>query len=290
MNRCSYNALAFLCTVSVISMSADHALSLTELEDGLLARVSAQGIAFNLEGFSLSGDLGLTYSGDSGESMTLEKWELSRTDHPSSTFDDPYRLSIDTENLVGQPVEALRLQEPYNTDGSLVWNLAADWSNTSASGDFDGGAIVIDGLRSYAGQFNVAPSLSADSSFINFGIASEVAVDEFSFRPNGRLYRDGQLSIEGIYFGGANGNLWELASLENQPGTLRIASSGEDSWLELAIDWPKNGQSDSGAIRVDGINVLDLLAPNLANLLPAGVTLGASLQGIELQYLNVRLH
>ena len=73
-----------------VPASAMEALS----ERDLAAVQGRDGFYFNLQNFSLSGQLSLTYASPDGSTLKLGDLALSRSDDPDHLLDDPYALWI----------------------------------------------------------------------------------------------------------------------------------------------------------------------------------------------------
>ncbi|HJV96330.1 MAG TPA: hypothetical protein VJ608_09855, partial [Albitalea sp.] len=111
---------------AALASAAGLAAALEPLADSELAAVrGADGLAFNLQNFSLSGPLTLTYTNPSGSSLWFSNLSLSRSDDPDATFSDPYLLKVASRG--GGLADVIRLSEPLNANGLLKWQFAADW-------------------------------------------------------------------------------------------------------------------------------------------------------------------
>jgi hypothetical protein len=278
-----------LAAAALIACATAPVAAMQALADGDLGEVhGADGVAFNLSGFSLSGPLTLTYTAPNGDSLSLENLALSRSDDPDATFSDPYTLKI-----VQRPglADAIVLSEPANANGLLKWQFAADWHVDTSSTDlprFDGGALVISDLVSKGGSVTLTtPAMPGVEGFA-FGIALNLDVGALAFRARGRNDSSEQLQFSGIHLSAAdsNGNLlgtpWALADATNQPGILNaITDADGNSYLHVGIDWPKNGAAPLAGL------VIDNIAFNSAS---GNVDLGSSRIGtMQIQYVDIKL-
>ncbi|WP_022980405.1 hypothetical protein [Ideonella sp. B508-1] len=75
---------------AMVPAAAMEALS----ERDLAAVQGRDGFNFNLQNFSLSGQLSLTYAAPDGSTLRLGDLALSRSDDPDHLLDDPYALWI----------------------------------------------------------------------------------------------------------------------------------------------------------------------------------------------------
>src|SRR2546427_1468523 len=110
-----------------LAAAACHAAAMQPLPDAELAAVrGSDGLAFNLQNFSLAGPLTLTYTmpGPAGANLWLSNLSLSRSDDPAATFSDPYQLKVVARG--NGLADVIRLSEPANANGALKWQVAAD--------------------------------------------------------------------------------------------------------------------------------------------------------------------
>ena len=263
------------------------AFALTELEDTALSGISARGLAFNLQNVSLSGDVAVTYRGAAGQRLTFGRLEVSRSDDPAATFADPYRLELNSRGA--GHADALVLTTPLNSDDLLGWRLVADWSSFDGRTEFRGGALLIDNLQAHGNSLSLtAPDIGRPKAFV-FGAGLQYDIDSIAFRPGGRddLDPGRELKIRGIHLGGRYGGPWEIATLDNQPGTFRAMSDGS---LQLQLDWPRDKMAPVGTVSIDNVDIFALLDFGFQAMLPVGSRAGIGIDRVQLQYLNVRLH
>src|SRR5438034_8977298 len=137
-------ALRQLAAIVSMAVAVGHALAMQPLADTELASVHGRdGLAFNLQNFSLSGPLTLTYTapGESGGSLWLGNLSLSRSDDAASTFSDPYTLRVLSRGA--GLADVVRLGEPLNASGLLKWQFAAHWGVNASGMDVQGGALAL---------------------------------------------------------------------------------------------------------------------------------------------------
>jgi len=271
------------------------------LADDELANVSGRdGLAFNLQNFSLSGQLTLTYTmpGPSGSNLWLGNLSLSRSDDPLSTFTDPYTLRVLSRG--NGLADVIRLTEPLNTGGLLKWQFAADWGVNADGLDFQGGALVVNDLVTRGGSVTLTTPSAPNVEGIAFGLALQADIANLMVRPRGRddvtspdpSTVTEQLRLSGIHLGAASdtgvllNSPWVLADATTQPGIFNaITDASGNSFLHLGIAWPTtSAPAPIGGLLIDSIVFK-------SDSLPGGqLDLGSSRIGtIQLQYLDVKL-
>lgn len=295
------SAVATVWAAMVVGLGSPvaQAGSLTPLSDEELSSVQGRdGFAFNLQGYSLTGSLSLTYSmpSPSTASLTLANWSMSRSDDPLGSFYDPYTLDIVSRGA--GLADVIQINEPLNVNGSLKWQFAADW-NVNANGiNFDGGAFVVKDLVSYGGSLSLTtPDVSTTYDGLAFGLAIRADIGGFMIRPRGRdditQINPGtvaeQLAFTGIHIGAADsdGNLlgkpWVLADVTNQPGIINaVTDANGQSYLHVGIDWSRApGGAPIGGLLIDNIAFKSDVTGN--------VDLGSSRVGtIQINYMDIR--
>jgi hypothetical protein len=269
------------------------------MDDAELSAVrGADGLAFNLRGFSLSGPLTLTYTSPTGNSLWLSDLALSRSDDPAATFSDPYRLQVLARG--NGLADVIRLSEPENANGLLKWQFAADWGVNADGTDFRGGALVVQDLVTRGGSLTLTTPAAADVEGIAFGAALRLDIANLMLRPRGRddttnadpASVSEQWRLSGIHLGAASssgvllGSPWAIADATTQPGIINaVTDANGNSNLHIGIDWPTNGNSAAiGGLLIDNITFK-------SSALPGGVLdLGSSRVGtMQIQYLDVKL-
>lgn len=287
-------ALAAACT-------SGQAGTLTPLADDELSAVSgADGLAFNLRDFSISGPLTLTYTmpGPGGATLSLSNLALSRSDDLASIFSDPYRLDIFSRG--GGLADVVSLREPANVDGLLRWQFAADWRVNADNIDFDGGALVVQDLVSRAGSVTLTTPADPAVQGIAFGAALRLDIGNLLLRPRGRDDTTAadpagvseQLRLAGVHLGAAAsdgtllGTPWAIADATTQPGIVNaVTDANGSSSLHIAIDWPTSGHNAAvGGLAIDNLSFKSAALPGGA------LDLGSSRIGtMQIQFLDVKL-
>ena len=270
--------------------------SMRALEDDELSTVrGADGIAFNLQNFSLTSSLTnpltLTYLSPTGASLMLSNLDLSRSDDPDQ-FADPYQLSLLTR--VSAPDE-IAIDFPLNTAGNQKWQLTADFSNTDAAGNkFFGGTLQVQDLTMKGGGLYVSPSTIADTEGIAFGLGTQLDIASLAVYSRGRnaagvIDTSDSLAITGIHLADANtGGAWMLADLDRHPGLINAATDATGSYLHLQIGWPTTSDPvPAGALSIQNITFTTAgtngAAPSVTNI---G---GASIASLQINYLDIKL-
>lgn len=264
--------------------------ALKPLNDEELSDVrGADGLAFNLSGFSLQGPLTVTYTAPDGASLSLGNLSLSRSDDPTATFSDPYTLNVVAR--AGLP-DAIELREPANTNGLLKWQFAADWSVTANGTVFDGGALLVNDWVSKGATLTLAPPTTSGVEGIGFGLALNLDIGGVAWQPRGRSDATQQLLFSGVHLhaAAADGTLlatpWLLADATNQPGIINAETDAQgNSYLHLGIGWP----TTSAGAPIAGLQI-DNIAFKSAELPGGQMDLGSSRIGtMQLQYMDIRL-
>ena len=271
-------------------MADAGATGMQALDDAELADVrGANGVAFNLVNFSLSGPLTLTYTSPNGSSLSLSNLALSRSDDPAATFTDPYTLKLLTRS--DGLADVIRLAEPLNANGLLKWQFAADWAVQADGIDHQGGALVINDLVSRAGSLSLSTPATPGVEGIAFGLGLNLEIGDLLLRPRGRTDSTEQLQLHGIRLGAAAedgtllGTPWMLADVTNQPGILNAVTDPDGkSYLHIGIGWPTSAA---------GAPLAGLVIDNItfrSDTLPGGqLDLGSSRIGtMQLQFLDVK--
>src|SRR5207245_1470745 len=134
----------------------------------------ADGLAFNLSNFSLSGPLTLSYAmPGGGASLSLSNLSLSRSDDASATFSDPYRLRVLRRDGLA---DVIRLTEPQNASGLLKWQFAADWRVDANGISHDGGALVLQDLVTRGGSLTLTTPATPGVEGAAFGLALNLEI------------------------------------------------------------------------------------------------------------------
>jgi len=280
--------------------AATHAMK--PLEDDELSSVrGADGIAFNLNNFSLTSSLTnpltLTYLSPGGSSMTLSGIDLSRTDD-ADQFADPYQLSL--QSRPGLP-DMIALDFPLNAAGTQVWSLTTDFANCDAvtagactGTNFLGGTLQIEGLTMKGGGLYVSPSTLADTEGIAFGLGTQLDIASLTVYSRGRnaggvIDTSDYLAITGIHLADANtGGAWMLADLNTHPGLINAETDATGSYLHVQIGWPTT--SDPVAAATLSIQNITFTTAGV-NGASASVTNigGASIASLQINYLDIKL-
>jgi hypothetical protein len=282
---CSHAACA--CLLAALA-SVAHAGTMQPLADDELAAVrGADGLAFNLSNFSLSGPLTLSYAmPGGGASLSLSNLSLSRSDDPSATFSDPYQLKVLRRDGLA---DVIRLTEPQNASGLLKWQFAADWRVDANGISHDGGALVLQDLVTRGGSLTLTTPATPGVEGVAFGLALNLEIGQLRVMPRGRGDASEQLQISGLRLGAASesgtllGTPWALADATNQPGLFNAQTdAGGSSYLHLQIGWPTTSAgAPLGGLQIDNISFKS----------DAGVMdLGSSRIGtMQIQFLDVKL-
>jgi len=279
--------------IVTMAVAVGPAAAMQPLADADLANVHGRdGLALNLQNFSLSGPLTLTYTapGPAGGSLWFGNLSLSRSDDAASTFDDPYTLRVLSRGA--GLADVIRFGEPLNANAALKWQFAADWGVNASGIDFQGGALVVQDLVTRGGSVTLTTPATDGVEGIAFGLALRADIGNLSLRPRGRGDTSEQWSLSGIHLGAANedgvmlGTPWAIADATNQPGIVNaITDAGGTSMLHIGIGWPTSAAgAPLGSLVVDSIVFK-------SDSLPGGLLdLGSSRIGtMQIQYLDVKL-
>ena len=280
--------------------AAAHAMQALQ-DDELAAVRGADGIAFNLQNFSLTSSLtnplSLTYLSPNGGSMTLSDIDLSRTDDPDQ-FADPYQLSLQSRpNLP----DVIAIDFPLNAAGNQAWSLTADFANCDAvtagactGTSFLGGTLQVQGLTMKGGGLYVSPTTLADTEGIAFGLGTELDIASLSLYSRGRdasgnIDKSDALTITGIHLADAStGGAWMLADLNTHPGLINAETDATGSYLHVQVGWPTTSDPvPAAALTIQNITFttagLNGAAPSVTNI---G---GASIASLQINYLDIKL-
>ena len=274
------------------------------LEDDELSTVrGADGIAFNLNNFSLTSSLTnpltLTYLSPGGSSLTLSGLDLSRSDDPDQ-FADPYQLSV--LSRTGLPDE-IAIDFPHNAAGNQSWQLTADFANcdavtagTCTGTNFIGGTLQIQGLTMKGGGLYVSPSTIADTQGIAFGLGTQLDIASLAVYSRGRdatgvIDKSDALTISGIHLADANsGGAWMLADLNTHPGLINAVTDPTTgvSYLHLQVGWPTT--SDPVPAATLSIQNITFTTAGLNGAAATVTNLGsASIASLQINYLDIKL-
>jgi hypothetical protein len=277
------------------------AQAMRPLQDDELSTVrGADGIAFNLNNFSLTSSLTnpltLTYLSPGGSSLALSGLDLSRSDD-ADAFADPYLLTL--RPRVNGP-DQIALDFPLNAAGNQKWQLTADFAHCSAvstgtctGSTFVGGTLQVQDLTMKGGGLYVSPSTIADTQGIAFGLGTQLDIGSLSVYPRGRdaggiIDTGDKLVLQGIHLADAStGGTWMLADLDKHPGLINAATDSGGSYLHLQLGWPTTSDPVSAAsLRIDNI----AFTTAGLNGAPATVTnLGsASIASMQINYLDIK--
>lgn len=266
---------------------APHPAGLQPLEDAALATVrGGDGVSFDLSGFSMSGDVRITYSPQPGRSLWLGKLSAARSDG-TVVFSDPYRLDI-----VGGPAglaDIVSFAFPANADGAQRWQFAWDWGIDADGVDAGNGALVMTDVVHQGGGLQFSTPRLEDG--VAFGTALNMRIGQLSLRPNGRLETAGQMALQGIRVGAVDadgqftGRPWSIADVTAQPAVINALADTSGPHLHVGIGWPDrqygSGSAPAGGLQIDRISFTGAGG--------TGTDLGSSRIGaIQIQYLDVK--
>jgi len=292
-----------LLVLATCAMGLQTATAMTPLADADLQAVRGAGIAFNLQNFSLTGDLSVTYRGKTGQHIELNKLTLSRSDDAAATFTDPY-----TFDLYARPglSDVVRWTAPQNVNGLLRWQFATDWKVGTETGVFDGGAFVVQDLRNYGNRFEIASPSVAGTEAVIWGAAIRTDIGNMLIRPRGRdditnadaPGATNQLRFQGIHISDAidSASPWVLADVTSQPGIFNAVTEAGQSYLHLGIGWNTDLDIETRAGRVlidnisfknDKTSYIDPVTLAPASVLNLGVS---SIGSMQIQYLDIKMH
>ena len=272
------------------------------LQDDELAAVrGADGIAFNLNNFSLTSSLtnplSLTYLSPNGGSMTLSGLDLSRTDDPDQ-FADPYQLSL--RSRTGLP-DVIAIDFPLNAAGSQAWSLTSDFANCDAvtagactGTNFMGGTLQIQGLKMKGGGLTVSATTLADTQGIAFGFGTQLDIASLAVYPRGRnaagvIDTSDELLVSGVHLADAStGGAWMLADLNTHPGLINAETDANGSYLHLQVGWPTT--SDPVPAATLSIQNITFTTAGVNGAAPSVTSIGgASIASLQINYLDIKL-
>ena len=280
MRGTAYSLLLLACAAPAVAQG------LRPLSDAALSDVRGRdGVSFDLNGFSMQGDLRVTYTRPDGASLWMGAPRAARSDS-AAAFADPYRIDV----LRGQPglADVMQVSLPQNADGAQKWQLAWDFGVNADGVARDGGAIVISDLAHYGGGWQFSTPRAEEG--VAFGAALRMEIGQWALRPNGRANSMGQMALDGVRIGATddNGNFtgapWVLADVARQPAVVNAVNDENGPRLHIGIGWPDaqygSGQAASGGIQID----------KLSFTTPTGnVDLGSSRIGsIQINYLDIK--
>lgn len=257
------------------------------LTDAALAAVrGGDGVSFDLSGFSMNGDVRITYTPQPGRSTWIGNLAASRSDN-AVAFTDPYRLDIGTGPAGLADIVSFAF--PVNADGAQRWQFAYDWGVDADGIVRDGGSVVLTDVVYQGGGLQFSTPRLEDG--VAFGLALNMRVGEMAWRPNGRNATAGQLALAGVRIGAvdAGGNFtgapWAIADVATQPAVVNALADESGAHLHVGIGWPDarygSGTAPTGGVQIDRVTFSN----------PGGTTtdLGSSRIGsIQIQYLDVK--
>ncbi len=295
-------ALALLAPALADAATPPAAPGLKALADDELSGVrGADGIAFNLNNFSLTSSLDhpltLTYLSPHGSSLMLSGLDLSRGDDPD-LFADPYQLSLVSRG--GGLPDVIALDFPLNAAGNQKWQLTADFAHcdavtagTCTGTNFLGGTLQVQDLTMKGGGLYLSPSTIADTQGIAFGLGTQLDIGSLAVYSRGRdaggiIDTGDKLVLQGIHLADANtGGAWMLADLGTHPGLINAATDSQGSYLHLQIGWPTTSADvPAAALRIDNIT---FTTAGLNGAAATATNLGsASIASMQINYLDVK--
>ncbi len=257
------------------------------LNDGALSSVrGGDGVSFDLNGFTMSGDARVTYTSPDGNSAYIEKFSAARSDS-ALPFSDPYTLDI----VPGAPglADVVRINFPANASGEQKWQFAYDWGVNADGVARQGGSVVMQDLMLSGGGLQFSTPQVNDG--VAFGAALRLDIGLLAFRPRGRDDATEQMALSGIHLGGvdANGNLngtpWVISDVAAQPAVINALSDETGERLHIGLSWPDprygSGAASAGGLVIDNIT---FTSPNQPS-----VDLGSSRIGsMQIQYLDIK--
>ncbi len=296
-------ALAALCCQAshAANEPAPAPQGMKSMQDDELAAVrGADGIAFNLNNFSLVSSLAnpltLTYQSPNGSALTLSGLILSRTDD-TDPFADPYQLT-----LVSRPglQDMIAIDFPLNAAGNQKWSLTADFSHcdlfsagTCTGTNFLGGTLQVQDLTMKGGGLYVAPTALANTQGISFGLGTQLDIGSLSVFSRGRgadgtIDASDSLVVSGIHLVDATtGGAWMLADLDKHPGLFNADTDATGSYLHLQVGWPTAGyEVPAASFKVDNIT---FTTAGVNGAAPTITSLGsASIASMQINYIDVK--
>lgn len=258
------------------------------LADGELAAVRGRdGLYFNLENFSFTGNVDLVYTSPAGAVLRLGDLAFSRSDDPAHTYDDPYALWVGQR--AGGLSDVLHLDMPVNAAGLQRWQAAMGLQVQADGITRDLGDLVVRDLAFYGGGLQLTtPDVSLGHGAA-FGLSLRTEIGSIALLPRGRGDSSEAMTLSGIRLGAVDatgqftGQPWVLADVTDQPGLLQAITDADGPALMLKVDW---NQSGSGGPRAG-------LAIDSIQFTSGGVVqsdLGSSrIASMQLHYLDLRL-
>jgi hypothetical protein len=277
-------AMAIL--AGLAGMAPALAEGLRPLSDSVLSDVRGRdGVSFDLNGYSLNGDLRVTYTRPDGASIWAANPSAARSDS-AVPFSDPYRFDIVSSNNGLADVAQFTL--PLNANGEQKWQLAYDFGVNADGINRDGGAIVVSDLAFYGGGWQFSTPRTQDG--LALGVALRADIGQWALRPNGRANTGGQMALDNVRIGATdeNGNFtgqpWVIADTARQPALINAQSDEAGPRLHISVGPPDaqfgTGQAASGGIEIGKIS---FTAPT------GNVDLGSSRIGnIQINYLDIK--
>ena len=277
--------------------------AMTPLADADLQAVRGAGMAYNLQNFSFTGDVGLTYQGAPGQKIELNKLTFSRSDDPAATFSDPYTFKLYSRAGMADVVQ---WTAPQNANGLLKWQFATDWKITTPDSVFDGCSLIVRDFQNFGSRFEITTPSAAGTQGMAWGSAVRVSIGDVLIRPRGRDDMSNpdapgatnQLRIQGIHISSATDSNapWVLADVTAQPGILNAVTENGQSYLHLGIGWATNPdvETPAGKVVVDNITFrnnaptyMDPMTGAATNTLNLG---SSSIGSMQIQYLDLKMH
>ncbi|KQZ39588.1 DUF6160 family protein [Duganella sp. Root1480D1] len=279
-------SLLAACVALTLAPALALADGLRPLNDSALSDVRGRdGVSFDLNGFSMNGDLRVSYTRPDGASIWAGNPSASRSDS-ATPFSDPYRFDVvrSTNGLA----DIAQFNLPQNLNGEQKWQLAYDFGVNADGIDRDGGSIVVSDLALYGGGWQFSTPRTQDG--LALGVALRMDVGQWALRPNGRANMAGQMALDNIRIGATdeNGNFtgqpWVFADVARQPALVNALADENGPRLHIGIGAPDaqygTGQAASGGIEIGKIS---FTAPS------GNVDLGSSRIGnIQINYLDIK--
>lgn len=296
MPRARSITLGALLLYSALACQQAGAASMEPLSDAALSTVRGRdGVSFDLNNFSLSGNAKITYTAPTGASAYISNIYLTRSDDTSNPFGDPYTLDVRTASGLSDVIE---LMFPKNAAGLAKWQFAYDWGVNANDIAFEGGSTVFKDVVFYGGGLQLFPPRVGEG--IGFGLGLRMDIGEILVRPRGRdditnpdstaeqmrfsRIRVGAVGSDGITI---TSSPWQIADAGAQPGVINAVTDPNDpskSRLHIGIGWPDLDRAPNGAA-VGGIEIGNISFGNST----APFDLGASRIGnIQIQYLDIK--
>ncbi|WEF30668.1 hypothetical protein [Pseudoduganella chitinolytica] len=280
-------ACALLAAGATATVFAAPLQPMQPLSDAALSSVrGGDGVSFDLSGFSMNGDVRITYTPQAGRSAWIGNLSAARSDN-AVPFADPYRLDIG--NGPGGLADIVSFAFPANQDGEQRWQFAYDWGVDADGIVRDGGSVVLTDVVYRGGGLQFSTPRLEDG--VAFGLGLDMHVGELAWRANGRAATTGQLALQGLRLGAvdADGNFtgkpWAIADVAAQPAVVNALADESGAHLHVGIGWPDSehggGSAATGGLQIDKVTFTN----------PGGTTtdLGSSRIGsIQIQYLDVK--